>query len=132
MAVTANNVVIVSRYKMVGRPFEATTEPPTVRRRCHITVRHPGLRVAIVEGWQILQCLTHGDGRCARRNWRGGFNTGIVRKPGNFLLSHIVAYAVPSGLRGLTAVFGMGTGGSSSLRSPRNCLRDRQHALGGL
>ena len=41
-------------------------------------------------------------------------------KPGNFLLSHIVAYAVPSGLRSLTAVFGMGTGGSSSLWSPRN------------
>ena len=40
-------------------------------------------------------------------------------KPGNFLLSHIVTYAVPSGLRGLTAVFGMGTGGSPSLRSPR-------------
>src|SRR6185437_15096056 len=44
-------------------------------------------------------------------------------KPGNFLLSHTVACAVPSGLRGLTSVFGMGTGGSLSLRSPRNWLR---------
>jgi hypothetical protein len=43
----------------------------------------------------------------------------FVFKPGDFLLSHIVAYAVPSGLRGLTSVFGMGTGGSPSLRSPR-------------
>src|SRR5579883_375847 len=41
-------------------------------------------------------------------------------KPGKFLLSHTVACAVPSGLRSLTSVFGMGTGGSSSLRSPRN------------
>ncbi len=40
-------------------------------------------------------------------------------KPCNFLLSHTLARAVPSGLRSLTSVFGMGTGGSSSLRSPR-------------
>ena len=40
-------------------------------------------------------------------------------KPGNFLLSHTLARAVQSGLRGLTAVFGMGTGGSLSLWSPR-------------
>ena len=40
-------------------------------------------------------------------------------KPGDFLLSHTVACAVPSGLRSLTSVFGMGTGGSSSLGSPR-------------
>jgi hypothetical protein len=48
-------------------------------------------------------------------------------KPGNFLLSHTLAHAVPSGLRGLTSVFGMGTGGSPSLRSPRN--RDRHSAI---
>ena len=41
-------------------------------------------------------------------------------KPGDFLLSHTVACAVPSGLGSLTSVFGMGTGGSSSLRSPRS------------
>src|SRR5450432_3808194 len=43
-------------------------------------------------------------------------------KPGDFLLSHTLARAVPSGLRGLTAVFGMGTGGSLSLWSPRTGL----------
>ena len=48
------------------------------------------------------------------------FGSGHVRnKPGDFLLSHTVACAVPSGLRSLTSVFGMGTGGSSSLGSPR-------------
>ena len=38
---------------------------------------------------------------------------------GNVLLSHTLARAVPSGLRGLTSVFGMGTGGSLSLQSPK-------------
>jgi hypothetical protein len=38
--------------------------------------------------------------------------------PGNDLLSHIVANAVPSARAGLTAVFGMGTGVSPSLWSP--------------
>src|ERR1035437_7795319 len=42
-----------------------------------------------------------------------------MNKPGDFLLSHTLARAVPSGLRGLTAVFGMGTGGSLSLWPPR-------------
>ena len=37
---------------------------------------------------------------------------------GSVLLSHAVASAVPSGLRSLTAVFGMGTGVASSLRPP--------------
>ena len=35
------------------------------------------------------------------------------KKPGNVLLSHTVARAVPSALGSLTSVFGMGTGVSS-------------------
>src|SRR5205085_7252511 len=38
--------------------------------------------------------------------------------PGDDLLFHAVSHAVPSALRGLTAVFGMGTGVSPSLVSP--------------
>jgi len=38
-----------------------------------------------------------------------------VSYSGDVLLSHALAHAVPSGLRGLTSVFGMGTGGSLSL-----------------
>ena len=38
--------------------------------------------------------------------------------PGDVLLSHAVTREVPSGLKGLTAVFGMGTGVAPSLRSP--------------
>ncbi len=44
----------------------------------------------------------------------------VENKPGDFLLSHTLARAVPSGLKGLTTVFGMGTGGTPSLRSPRS------------
>ena len=39
---------------------------------------------------------------------------------GNDLLSHTVARAVPSAQESLTAVFGMGTGGTSPLWSPKN------------
>src|SRR5438477_5928086 len=39
---------------------------------------------------------------------------------GDDLLSHTLSRAVQSALRGLTAVFGMGTGGSPAVRSPTN------------
>ena len=39
--------------------------------------------------------------------------------PGDDLLSHTVARAVPSALESLTAVFGMGTGVTSPVKSPR-------------
>ena len=38
--------------------------------------------------------------------------------PGDVLLSHAVYREVPSGLKGLTAVFGMGTGVAPSLKPP--------------
>ena len=46
------------------------------------------------------------------------FPAGFSLYPGNVLLSHALPHAVPSGLRGLTSVFGMGTGVSPSLQSP--------------
>ncbi len=45
---------------------------------------------------------------------------GLVFNSGNVLLSHTLARAVPSGLQGLTAVFGMGTGGTPALQSPKS------------
>jgi hypothetical protein len=48
------------------------------------------------------------------RNWSWARN----QFPGDVLLSHEVYLEVPSGLKGLTAVFGMGTGVAPSLRSP--------------
>jgi hypothetical protein len=44
----------------------------------------------------------------------------FVFNSGNVLLSHTLARAVPSGLQGLTAVFGMGTGGTPALQSPKS------------
>jgi hypothetical protein len=43
---------------------------------------------------------------------------GLENNPGDFLLSHRVSPAVPSALRGLTSLFGMGRGVSLSLWSP--------------
>jgi hypothetical protein len=45
--------------------------------------------------------------------------------PGGVLLSHAVYREVPSGLKGLTAVFGMGTGVAPSLRSPGKLVSQR-------
>ncbi len=42
----------------------------------------------------------------------------FLYKNGDDLLSHTVTHAVPSALKSLTSVFGMGTGGASSLWSP--------------
>src|SRR5260370_35574191 len=42
---------------------------------------------------------------------------------GNDLLSHTLSRAVPSAQRGLTSVFGMGTGGTPAVRSPTTCSR---------
>ena len=53
-----------------------------------------------------------------RANKKASVSGGFSDKPGDFLLSHTLARAVQSGLRGLTSVFGMGTGGALSLRSP--------------
>ena len=48
---------------------------------------------------------------------------------GNVLLSRAVSSQVPSALRGLTSVFGMGTGGSLSLLSPEFFQGSRLPAL---
>ena len=45
-------------------------------------------------------------------------SSGFFVNPGNDLVSHAVARAVPSAQRGLTSVFGMGTGVTLSVRSP--------------
>jgi hypothetical protein len=46
-----------------------------------------------------------------------------LNNPGDFLLSHAATRAVPSAPRGLTSVFGMGTGVTLSTESPEN-LKD--------
>src|SRR5207249_5090696 len=49
----------------------------------------------------------------------------FLNNPGGFLLSHTVARAVPSAPRGLTSVFGMGTGVALSTQPPENFLKKR-------
>ena len=44
----------------------------------------------------------------------------VFDNPGGFLLSHTVARAVPSAPRGLTSVFGMGTGVTLATQPPEN------------
>ena len=51
---------------------------------------------------------------------------GLLFNAGNDLRSHTLSRAVPSALRGLTSVFGMGTGGTPAVRSPTT--RSRQHS----
>src|SRR6185312_13282586 len=50
---------------------------------------------------------------------------GLCFYAGDDLRSHTLSRAVPSALRGLTSVFGMGTGGSPAVRSPTNLRRFR-------
>ena len=47
-----------------------------------------------------------------------GLYSMLKKKPGNDLLSHTAAHAVPSARTGLTSVFGMGTGVAPPLKSP--------------
>jgi hypothetical protein len=43
----------------------------------------------------------------------------VLKYLGGVLLSHVVSHAVPSALKSLTSVFGMGTGVSSSPSPPK-------------
>src|SRR5215831_12879215 len=51
------------------------------------------------------------------------FSAWLLFNAGDDLLSHTLSRAVQSARRGLTSVFGMGTGGSPAVRSPtsRSC-----------
>src|ERR1700686_3336442 len=62
--------------------------------------------------------------RTKRKRPRSFLNVAFINA-GNDLLSHTLSRAVPSAQRGLTSVFGMGTGGSPAVRLPttRSCLR---------
>lgn len=51
------------------------------------------------------------------------FTTGAFKiNPGNDLLSHNLAVVVPSAMRGLTSLFGMGRGVSPPLLSPEKTI----------
>jgi hypothetical protein len=59
--------------------------------------------------------------------------SGLIDKPGNDLLSHARARAVPSALEGLTSEFGMGSGMAPPTSSPEKLLmksREEREAHG--
>jgi hypothetical protein len=59
--------------------------------------------------------------RLRRRNRKGRqFPGGLLVNAGNHLRSHTLTRAVPSAQRGLTSVFGMGTGVTLAVYSPAN------------
>ena len=65
--------------------------------------------------------LSHANGGSQQRKSPRDFSRGLlINNPGGFLLSHTVARAVPSAPRGLTSVFGMGTGVALSTQPPEN------------
>ena len=47
-------------------------------------------------------------------------------KAGDVVLSHTISRAVPSALRGLTTVFGMGTGVTLAAKPPTNVIGSGQ------
>ena len=53
---------------------------------------------------------------------------GLLIYAGDHLISHTLTRAVPSAQRGLTSVFGMGTGVTLVVNSPANC-RNLAHAI---
>ena len=53
---------------------------------------------------------------------------GLLNYAGDHLISHTLTRAVPSAQRGLTSVFGMGTGVTLVVNSPANC-RNLAHAI---
>src|SRR5579859_233489 len=80
-------------------------------KRCHV-IREPAVaRVPLTENG-----VPKGKGR-------RDFSQRPLFNAGNDLLSHTLSRAVQSAQRGLTSVFGMGTGGTPAVRSPttRSC-----------
>ena len=73
--------------------------------------------------WKIRTTIQYGDVTTPQKG-KGHipFECGLYYA-GDDLLSHTLSRAVQSAQRGLTSVFGMGTGGSPAVRSPtsRSC-----------
>ena len=87
-------------------------ESPAGRARFRLQVQCRTL-VGIIWKTKLSDCMkrkTHPHGQVF-----------LFMESGNVLLSQVVSNQVPSALKGLTSVFGMGTGGSLSPLSPENC-----------
>ena len=85
---------------------------PMTALAVHLTVPVIKVRKGLTPSSECALPGAHKKACCFQQAFK--FNLGGV------LLSHTVAHAVPSALKGLTSVFGMGTGVSPSPWSPRN------------
>ena len=102
---------------------------PTLRRAASATggARLRSHRAARGRKPRQVQCMHppgDGPGESAPRGQRNKPSHSaelISLESGNVLLSRLVSKQVPSALKGLTSVFGMGTGGSLSPLSPEFC-----------
>ena len=74
-----------------------------------------GLRSIVAEPLQADRALNAVDAE--KPTGEGGL---FVDYAGDHLISHTLTRAVPSAQRGLTSVFGMGTGGTLAVNSPAN------------
>jgi len=92
-------------------------------RGCGLARRHGGNGSTAGEQPQILRLRACGAllrMTKAKSPLRGaGFL--LTNYAGDHLISHTLTRAVPSAQRGLTSVFGMGTGGTLAVNSPANC-----------
>ena len=70
------------------------------------------------EGYQTRPCGAFCQSRWHKEKGLEEFLQGLCINPGNDLLSHQVSLTVPLALRGLTSVFGMGTGVTPALLPP--------------
>ena len=74
-------------------------------------------RVPNGNGWYLFALF-----KLSHKKTPPDFSEGVVKEFGDDLLSHTVTRAVPSAQESLTSVFGMGTGGTSPLWPPKNCV----------
>ncbi len=75
---------------------------------------------SFVEAQDLLRSTTSSAAGPGRNRKGRQFPGGLLVNAGNHLRSHTLTRAVPSAQRGLTSVFGMGTGVTLAVYSPAN------------
>src|ERR1700694_3688139 len=100
----------------VSTPLAEPAAPPLQRRRLY-TRSGPS---RVIWAWRAPNRAREGAGLKKQTAHVCDMGRFLRIIPGDDLLSHTLARAVPLALGGLTAVFGMGTGVSPPLQSPEN------------
>ena len=101
-----------------GRIFAARNKCPTASIQCATTTSRASIRDLVISRTVSLGMTNNCTSLAQKGKGRRGFSQRPLFNAGNDLLSHTLSRAVQSALRGLTSVFGMGTGGAPAVRSP--------------